>query len=105
MGQFEVRTASGYAILPNIPASSAALYARNSQDSKQLARKRTNKLKRFNTATVRDTRTQLKRKVTRVERITMDLLKQFNTQSIVDNDSIGIEDLDKLHMRMNRRLE
>ncbi|PTS07434.1 transposase, partial [Lacticaseibacillus rhamnosus] len=104
VGKFDYRTASGYAIQPTIPASLPALYARITHYQKQLARKRTTNPKRFNSATYRATRTKLKRNYQRVERIQMDLLNKFTTKLIVDNDLIGIEDLDNQHMRMNRRL-
>ncbi|ETW67207.1 transposase [Lacticaseibacillus rhamnosus 2166] len=87
-----------------MPASLAALYARITHYQKQLARKRTTNPKRFNSATYRATRTKLKRNYQRVERIQMDLLNKFTTKLIVDNDLIGIEDLDNQHMRMNHRL-
>ncbi|MFD1485677.1 RNA-guided endonuclease InsQ/TnpB family protein [Lacticaseibacillus baoqingensis] len=104
IARFDYKDAYGYQQVNSLPQSLPCLYQRITVYQRLLARKRVANPKSFQSNNYRTTRTKLKRDYQKVKRIQEDLLKKFTAKLVDENDVVAIEDLDVLHMKMNKRL-
>ena len=104
IARFDYKAADVYQVVNTLPQRLLDLYQRITAYQKQLARKRIANPKHFRSNNYRTTRTKLKRDYQKVTRIQADLLNKFTTKLVSENDVIAIEDLDNLHMKMNKHL-
>ncbi|KRL87917.1 transposase, IS605 family protein [Lacticaseibacillus pantheris DSM 15945 = JCM 12539 = NBRC 106106] len=104
IARFDYRDATGYQSVSTMSAKLLRLYDRITHYQRLLARKRVANPSNFRSQNYRATRAKLQRDYQKVTRIQMDLLHKFTHQLVQTNDVIVIEDLDNLHMHMNKRL-
>ncbi|WP_125706141.1 RNA-guided endonuclease InsQ/TnpB family protein [Lacticaseibacillus daqingensis] len=104
VARFDYKDANGYQRINTLPQRLLKLYQHITAYQRQLARKRVTNPTNFRSNNYRATRTKLKRDYQKVSRIQEDLLKKFTIKLVAEWDVIAIEDLDNLHMRMNKRL-
>jgi putative transposase len=104
IARFDYRDATGYQSVSTMTAKLLRLYERITHYQRLLARKRLANSSHFWSHNYRATRAKLQRDYQKVTRIQLDLLHKFTHQLVQTNDVIAIEDLDNLHMRMNKRL-
>ncbi|WP_338217672.1 RNA-guided endonuclease InsQ/TnpB family protein [Lacticaseibacillus salsurivasis] len=104
IARFDYKDVGGYQAINTLPQRLLDLYQRITAYQRQLARKRLANPKNFRSNNYRATRTKLKRDYQKVTRIQADLLNKFTTKLVSENDVIAIEDLDNLHMKMNKHL-
>ncbi|WP_155286310.1 RNA-guided endonuclease InsQ/TnpB family protein [Lacticaseibacillus zhaodongensis] len=104
VARFDYKDANGYQSVSTISDKLLNLYGRITKYQRLLARKRVANPTNFRSNNYRSTRAKLKRDYQKVSRIQADILHKFTAQLVRDNDVIAIEDLDNLHMRMNKHL-
>jgi putative transposase len=104
VARFDYKDASGYQSVSTMNTKLLNLYGRIIKYQRLLARKRVANPTNFRSNNYRSTRAKLKRDYQKVTRIQADILHKFTAQLVRDNDVIAIEDLDNLHMRMNKHL-
>ncbi|WP_462399968.1 RNA-guided endonuclease InsQ/TnpB family protein [Lacticaseibacillus pantheris] len=104
IARFDYRDATGYQSVSTMTAKLLQLYERITHYQRLLARKRVANPFHFRSHNYRATRAKLQRDYQKVARIQLDLLHKFTYQLVQTNDVIAIEDLDNLHMRMNKHL-
>jgi putative transposase len=104
VARFDYRDATGYQSVSTMTTKLLGLYERITHYQRLLARKRLANPSHFPSHNYRATRAKLQRDYQKVTRTQMDLLHKFTHQLVQANDVIAIEDLDNLHMRMNKQL-
>ncbi len=104
VARFDYKAAGSYQSVPTITPRLLNLYQRITQYQRLLARKRMANPTNFRSHNYVVTRTKLQQAYQQVTRIQEDLLHKFTAQLIHTNDVVVIEDLDNLHMRMNKHL-
>ena len=104
IARFDYKDANGYQAVNTLPQRLLRLYQRITAYQRLLARKRMANSTNFRSNNYRATRTKLQRDYQQVTRIQEDLLNKFTAKLVAENDVIAIEDLDNLHMRMNKHL-
>lgn len=104
VARFDYKKVDNYQTVDTMSAKLLNLYGRITKYQRMLARKRIANPTNFRSNNYRSTRAKLKRDYQKVTRIQEDILHKFTAQLVHDNDVIAIEDLDNLHMRMNKHL-
>ncbi len=104
VARFDYKAAGSYQSVKTMTPRLLNLYQRITQYQRLLARKRMANPTNFRSHNYVVTRTKLQRAYQQVTRIQEDLLHKFTTKLIDANDVVVIEDLDNLHMRMNKHL-
>ena len=104
VARFDYKDANGHQSVSTMSAKLLNLYGRITKYQRLLARKRVANPTNFRSNNYRSTRTKLKRDYQKVTRIQADIMHKFTAQLVRENDVIAIEDLDNLHMRMNKHL-
>ena len=104
VAHFDYKDARGYQSVSTMSDKLLNLYNRITKYQRLLARKRVANPTNFRSNNYRSTRTKLKRDYQKVTRIQADILHKVTAQLVQNNDVIAIEDLDNLHMRMNKHL-
>jgi putative transposase len=104
IARFDYKDDAGFQAIQTLPKRLLSLYQRITAYQRRLARKRVANPKCFRSNNYRTTRTKLKRDYQKASRIQEDLLKKFTAKLVAENDIVAIEDLDNLHMQMNKRL-
>ena len=104
VAHFDYKDADGYQSVATMNDRLLYLYAQITKYQRLLARKRKANPKHFRSHNYRATRTKLQRDYQKVTRIQTDLLNKFTAKLVHANDVVAIEDLDNLHMRMNKHL-
>ncbi len=104
IARFDYRDATGYQSVSTMTAKLLRLYERITHYQRLLARKRLANPSHFRSHNYCATRAKLQRDYQKVTRIQLDLLHKFTHHLVQANDVVAIEDLDNLHMRMNKHL-
>lgn len=104
ISRFDYKSDNGYRSVATMNNRLLVLYSRITKYQRLLARKRKVNPTNFRSNNYRSTRIKLQRDYQKVTRIQADILHKFTAQLTIDNDVVAIEDLDNLHMRMNKHL-
>lgn len=104
VARFDYKNVDGYQTVGTMSDKLLNLYSRITRYQRLLARKRVANPTHFRSNNYRSTRAKLKRDYQKATRIQADILHKFTAQLVRDNDTVAIEDLDNLHMRMNKHL-
>lgn len=104
VARFDYKDADEYKAVTTMNAKLLNLYARITKYQRILARKRVANQSKFEFKNYVATKTKLKRDYQKVTRIQAAVLHKFTAQLVQNNDVVVIEDLDNLHLRMNKHL-
>jgi putative transposase len=104
IGRFVYQDDDGYQMQATLPNGLLKLYERVTLYQRQLARKRVENPKNYNSKQYQTTRAKLKRCYQRITRVQGDVLNKFTSKLVANYGVIGIENLDCQHMKMDKRL-
>ena len=104
IGRFVYQDDDGYRTQASFPNSLLKLYERVILYQRQLARKRVENPKNYNSQQYQTTRAKLKRCYQRIARIQGDILNKFTSKLVANYGVIGIETLDCQRIKMDKRL-
>ncbi|MFD1393775.1 RNA-guided endonuclease InsQ/TnpB family protein [Lacticaseibacillus jixianensis] len=104
IGKFVYNNGASMAYIRGLTEQLTGLYSRVSLYQRRLARKRQANPNHFRSNNYRAAKTKLQRTYQKVTRIQGDFVQKLTTMLVRLNGTIAIEDLDALHMKMNKRL-
>ncbi|MFD1393929.1 RNA-guided endonuclease InsQ/TnpB family protein [Lacticaseibacillus jixianensis] len=104
IGKFVYNNGAAMSAIRVLTEQLTSLYHRVSLYQRRLARKRQTNPNHFRSNNYRATKTKLQRTYQKVTRIQSDFMQKLTTMLVKANGTIAIEDLDALHMKMNKRL-